>query len=94
MQEQLKKAEELFLDMDVRRQKLKLSVDQLEERLLDVQVSFRPSPVLLLISKDETSLSDCIRRSLSLMILTYPDCRHVPGHRNPGSHRERFAQAV
>lgn len=54
MQEQLKKAEELFLDMDVRRQGLKLSVDQLEERLLDVQVSRRPSPALLLVGKAET----------------------------------------
>jgi hypothetical protein len=37
-QEQLKRAEELFADMDVRRQQLKLSVGMLEERLLDFQV--------------------------------------------------------
>lgn len=37
LEEQLKKAEEAFTDMDMRRRQLKLSVDQLEERLLDVQ---------------------------------------------------------
>ena len=40
-QEQLKKAEELFMDLDIRRQQLKLGVDQLEDRLQDVQVSYR-----------------------------------------------------
>ena len=38
MQEQLKAAEELWFDMDARRKQLKLSVDQLEERLVQVQV--------------------------------------------------------
>ena len=38
-EEQLKKAEELFADMDSRRQQLKLGVTQLEERLLEVQAT-------------------------------------------------------
>lgn len=45
-QEQLAKTEELFYDMDARRKQLKLSVDQLEERLLEVQVPARPSRLL------------------------------------------------